>query len=603
MFRKALSILLVFGVSLFAKEYKAERAYKVTQADEDRLVEKIKNLDHTTPMTTAKSATAIPVGVTWYDYATNSVMGRMIAESPNGFHVAFMKIATSGATRYVTYDYYDKASGIFFGNQSVTEDRRTGWGRVVNGRDNEAIISLHNNPTQIWFDAGEANYSFTNNPGAETNPGVFAGIDREGDVLAFVSQGSSWTDGVFRYSTDYGATWTSNNNVILAGVTDYGNSERWPQIDPTNPARVTYLIGPADLPSNPDGSIHEATTTDAGATWTTKLIHDDAQVYNTAWGESQYIIENFTQWNHMYTQNGVHHAVFGAVQGIKDTTASTRIDYWPILYWNSVNNTMYQINDTTWAAPEDSTNMDAMAGFRPGNGLGNAYPHIAEGPDGDLLVVWQQWEANAFGKVVTKVGSLGNEIFMTDIWGAYSPDGGTTWSYTFRIAGTPGESDVFPNIPETFSFSGDSIVINLLWLQDPDPGVSLFASNNGPAEATWMFERVAINRNDLTFKPPFSTTGIGDLPGTVAEDFALSQNYPNPFNPSTTIEYSLNKPANVTLEVYNLVGQKVATLVNGYKPQGQYSVNFDAQNLSSGVYFYTLTSGDVKLTRKMLLMK
>ena len=73
--------------------------------------------------------------------------------------------------------------------------------------------------------------------------------------------------------------------------------------------------------------------------------------------------------------------------------------------------------------------------------------------------------------------------------------------------------------------------------------------------------------------------------------YSLAQNYPNPFNPSTLIQYSIAEPGNVTLEVYNMLGQKVAQLVNGIQNAGAHTIQFDASALSSGVYIYQLKSG------------
>ena len=89
----------------------------------------------------------------------------------------------------------------------------------------------------------------------------------------------------------------------------------------------------------------------------------------------------------------------------------------------------------------------------------------------------------------------------------------------------------------------------------------------------------------------------------VPTQFSLEQNYPNPFNPTTTITYSIVKSSNVNITVFDAIGREVATLVNQDQSAGNYSVTFDAANLSSGLYFYTLKSGNVGMTKKMMLLK
>jgi hypothetical protein len=89
----------------------------------------------------------------------------------------------------------------------------------------------------------------------------------------------------------------------------------------------------------------------------------------------------------------------------------------------------------------------------------------------------------------------------------------------------------------------------------------------------------------------------------IPTNFKLSQNYPNPFNPTTQIEYSIVKGSYITLKVYNLLGQEVKTLIAGFQHAGNYRVTFDGSNLSSGVYFYRLETGNNSVTKKMILMK
>jgi hypothetical protein len=85
--------------------------------------------------------------------------------------------------------------------------------------------------------------------------------------------------------------------------------------------------------------------------------------------------------------------------------------------------------------------------------------------------------------------------------------------------------------------------------------------------------------------------------------FALSQNFPNPFNPSTTVEFALPHAAAVTVDVFNLLGEKVATLVSGVLPAGRHRTTWDASVAGSGVYFTRLLAGDYSETRRMLLLK
>ena len=81
----------------------------------------------------------------------------------------------------------------------------------------------------------------------------------------------------------------------------------------------------------------------------------------------------------------------------------------------------------------------------------------------------------------------------------------------------------------------------------------------------------------------------------------MEQNYPNPFNPSTKISFSIPIKNNVELRIYNIIGKEIATLANGSFNAGSYDVIWDAQNISSGVYFYTLKVGSFKETRKMIM--
>jgi hypothetical protein len=96
---------------------------------------------------------------------------------------------------------------------------------------------------------------------------------------------------------------------------------------------------------------------------------------------------------------------------------------------------------------------------------------------------------------------------------------------------------------------------------------------------------------------------IDETPNIVINNLILQQNYPNPFNPKTIINYQIVKNSHVTLQIYDITGRKIKTLINKNHNIGEYFVSFDANGLASGVYIYKLTAGDVIKSRKMLLLR
>ena len=166
----------------------------------------------------------------------------------------------------------------------------------------------------------------------------------------------------------------------------------------------------------------------------------------------------------------------------------------------------------------------------------------------------------------------------------------------------------FHNIPEEWKFT----------LKDYQSGKSIAMERN----KSYSFEVKAVQkRQTSTFlkipdvrkavtdlKPRFgitlmtsSATGTDEV--KIPSLFTLAQNYPNPFNPVTTIRFTLEKPENITLTIFNIMGQKVEKLVGERKPAGSYVVSWDAGGMASGVYYYRLEAAGQVLTRKMTLIK
>lgn len=147
---------------------------------------------------------------------------------------------------------------------------------------------------------------------------------------------------------------------------------------------------------------------------------------------------------------------------------------------------------------------------------------------------------------------------------------------------------------------------------DPlDPGdtlltsVHVFAYNNDGTANVQIQVGTFRNPNDrVTIDFTATTLPVSVEDETItAKDFYLNQNFPNPFNPATRINYGVAKAGNVEISVYNILGNKVSSLVNEFKLAGNYSVDLNASKLSSGVYFYKIVANGFVQTKKMILEK
>ena len=115
----------------------------------------------------------------------------------------------------------------------------------------------------------------------------------------------------------------------------------------------------------------------------------------------------------------------------------------------------------------------------------------------------------------------------------------------------------------------------------------------------YLYELIQIDYDGTEYKVGQLHVTVNNIPS----EYVLEQNFPNPFNPSTTIKYSIPENSFVTLSVFNSLGEKVAVLVSEMKEAGFYETKLDASNLSSGIYFYTLSTDNYFSTKKMILLK
>ena len=168
---------------------------------------------------------------------------------------------------------------------------------------------------------------------------------------------------------------------------------------------------------------------------------------------------------------------------------------------------------------------------------------------------------------------------------AFQNYGGNTTA-DIQVDGSPAVSGV--PLPGNADSSGASVLSANFSLTKGSHSLTVSGSdfNLDFVQLVQVTGLTAVNNNDQT---PFS--------------YELEQNYPNPFNPVTNIKFTLAKASNVQLNVYNILGQKVTTLINKSMRAGHYNYQFDASKLASGVYIYRLEAGDVRMSKKMVLLK
>jgi flagellar hook capping protein FlgD len=139
-----------------------------------------------------------------------------------------------------------------------------------------------------------------------------------------------------------------------------------------------------------------------------------------------------------------------------------------------------------------------------------------------------------------------------------------------------------------------------MYMWDTNAGTSLFAGGNDASECVWFYERVAIPATILTNRTDITPKSVND--------FKLLQNYPNPFNPTTTIKYELSQQTDVRIDIFNILGQSIKTIVNKKLNKGVHEVTWKGLNkrgesVSGGIYFYKLKTSEFQQTKKMLLLK
>jgi hypothetical protein len=239
----------------------------------------------------------------------------------------------------------------------------------------------------------------------------------------------------------------------------------------------------------------------------------------------------------------------------------------------------------------------------------------------DKDIDFYQTPAGGIGSITWNSRGAGNPVGGLDClrfaWGTSSA---SAWSYLLSV---------LPVELTSFSASVANSAVNLRWstaTEVNNTGFEIerstdnsgwtkigFIAGNGNSNSTkaYSFTDNTVSKSgnyyyrlkQIDVNGSYKYYNTSEVNFTAPLVFALNQNYPNPFNPSTVIAYSIPNASNVKLSVYNAIGQVVNVLENGFKSAGNYTVNFNASNLPSGLYFYKIEAGQFSQTRKMMLVK
>ena len=457
-----------------------------------------------------------------------------------------------------------------------------------------------------WFGSDTCNSgSSSNNHGGDPGPV----IDKDGRFI-LTHQGGFITGMFSNYSTNFGTNWSSNQ-LISSGDQDKGTPGN-DDIASSNYYGRTYLVWTRFVSPFP---IVSSYTTNGGVNWT------PANQINTT------------------------------PSGFISTGADIKINYDGTVYvcWagsltSSPQNEKFcgfaksTNGGDNWITSENVFNMNGVktSSFLPWNIRINGYPHIDIDRSGG--------SRNGWIYIVTGEKNLVPAGTDPDIVFHRSSDGGNTWSSGVRVNQDlldNGKVQYFPAVSvddngginiiyyDNRNISSDSMDVYLSRSTDGgfkwndyrinehrfrpktvsgsggsgNQGDNIgVIYNNNKLWALWMDDHTgvyqiwaaAINLN---------TIGISQISSAAPDKFELDQNFPNPFNPSTVISYQIKARSNVLLKVYDISGKEVTTLVNEKQNAGTYSVTFDGSNLTSGIYFSTISAGKFTFARKMVLIK
>jgi hypothetical protein len=247
----------------------------------------------------------------------------------------------------------------------------------------------------------------------------------------------------------------------------------------------------------------------------------------------------------------------------------------------------YETGPNTWAAKFVTMGLNPYTGLGYPGASTPASPYLSQTGNGMHVSI------SADGQVMAAVwldaATSSPTDTLPDIWFSYRNINGSAWSTPVNLTQTPGFPELILHAAPVMKVNGGG-------------SYTIFLGRTYQSSINTYPPDYNLRSTFYVAAHTFTPTGVSEE-ASKPSTFTLEQNYPNPFNPSTTIQYSVANAGPVTLKVYNMIGQEVATLVNQTVTAGSHSATFDASGLSSGMYFYKLSAGSQVESRKMLVLK
>jgi len=618
------SLALCIGLAGFAQYHLSSQSAALAKKSKVA-INRVSDNDQTTPAdkvqnptTSAKTITATLLGTTWYDLQTNKCVQNRIVNHGDGTISATWTMSAQNGTysdRGTGYNYFDGTAWAAAPTARL-ENVRVGWPSMTVANGNEVVIT-HNGAgltmctrtkgTGAWTTSTIA-HGATNNSTWPRAMGV--GLASQTIHMIATNYTGSVANGILYSRTDdAGATWAVQDATPtgLDPVTDLLPTGGDSYAMDVNGSTVAIVAG--DMTSD----VILSKSTDGGTTFTkTVIFQHPIPMWNTnqtgvdsgtsdANGDGIYdtLTVSDGRFAVVVDNSGVVHVFFGLTHVLRDlTTAANSFSYWPLtdglVYWNSNMATIVPgidfyadtlLNKVGYMVDVD---MDGQITFNTdgGNGVCGEEPFtgLSSMPSAGI---------DANGYIYCTYSSLvehtdyGDGRGFRNIYAIGSNDGGWTWSAPTNITQDDFTECLYGSVARKVDAN-----LHMVFQTCIEPGNSLQPSTGNIH---------VVQTNNIMY----NATPVGSIVGNheikPVNNFSVSQNYPNPFNSTSVISVNIKKASNLSLEITNLMGQLIYSENAGNCALGTHQFTIDAAHLNAGVYFYTVTAGNQKVTKKMIV--